>query len=551
MSMTKHRSKAVAAVAALALALTACGGGAAQDPKAPVDTAALKDKMVGAMTDFKAGTTFKATEPVTFSLLYRDHPNYPYNADWDFFTQVKKNQNVSFDPVNVPLSDWNQRRALLIGAGDAPQIIPSTYIADAEQYTASGAILPVSKYLEYMPNFSEKIEKYGLKDDLDATRQGDGEFYVLPGLLETAKPTYTIAIRDDLFKKAGITKDPETWEEFAQQLKTVDAANPDLDYVYSERWSNNGPIEATLQLASGSFGTEAGWGYGDGVTWDGSKYVYTGAMDEYKALIQYFGGLIKDGLLDPESVTQDDKDAVAKFTSGRTAVIGSNDQEILNYRKTLADGGHTDAVVRQIVVPAGPAGSRMDAGTGGRFESGVVLSSKAADSPNFVALLQFVDWMYFSDEGNEFSKWGVEGETYTKSGDKRTLNAEIDINGLNPGAPKKLNADYGYHNGVFMLSHGTTTDLLNSMLRPEVVEFRAAMNKKETADNGPGIALTEDQREQATLARTALQDAVMQNTSQFLLGQRSFDTWDAYKTELENAGMSRYVELVNSAANKR
>lgn len=545
----KPTAKALAAVAAVALALTACTG-SPQGPGAPVDTASLQDKMVGAMPDFKAGDTFKATEPVTFSLLYRDHPNYPYKADWDILTKIKENQNVSFDAVNVPLSDWNQRRALLIGAGDAPQIIPSTYIADAEQYTASGAILPVSKYLDYMPNFSEKIQKYGLQDELDATRQGDGEFYVLPGLLETAKPIYTIAIRDDLFKKAGITEDPQTWEELTQQLKKVDEANPDLDYVYSERWSNNGPMEATLQLASGSFGTEAGWGYGDGVTWNGSEYVYTGAMDEYKALIEYFSGLIGDGLLDPESVTQDDQAAVAKFTSGRTAVIGSNDQEILNYRRTLTEGGHTDAVVRQIVVPAGPAGSRMDAGTGGRFESGVVLSSKVADSPNFIALLQFVDWLYFSDEGLEFSKWGVEGETYTKAADgKRTLAADVDINGLNPGAPKMLNAEYGYHNGVFMLAHGTTTDLLNSMLRDEVVEFRKAMNEKETADNGPGIVFTEDQREQATLSRTALQDVVMQNTSQFLLGQRSFDTWDAYKAELEAAGMSRYVELVNSAKN--
>ena len=132
-----------------------------------------------------------------------------------------------------------------------------------------------------------------------------------------------------------------------------------------------------------------------------------------------------------------------------------------------------------------------------------------------------------------------------------TLNPDIDINGLNPGAPKLLNAEYGYHNGVFMLAHGTTTDLLNSMLRPEVVEFRAAMNKKETAEIGPAIALSEDEREQATLARTSLQDVVMQNTAQFLLGQRSFDTWDAYKTELENAGMSRYVELVNTAAQER
>ena len=32
-------------------------------------------------------------------------------------------------------------------------------------------------------------------------------------------------------------------------------------------------------------------------------------------------------------------------------------------------------------------------------------------------MLQFVDWLYYSDEGLEFAKWGVEGTTYTKDGD--------------------------------------------------------------------------------------------------------------------------------------
>ncbi|UFU07859.1 ABC transporter substrate-binding protein [Ruania halotolerans] len=548
-----RRTRTGAAIAALlagGLTLTACstddvGGGGGDAP----DSSDLSDHMVGAMEDYDVGTTFVATEPVTFSMLYRDHPNYAFSEDWSILQDLEENHNVSFDMVNVPLSDWNDRRNLLLAAGDAPDIVPSTYVADADQFVASGTLLPISEYLEYMPNFTAKVDEWGLTEDLDRTRQEDGSFYVLPGLLENPKPTYTIAIRADLWEEAGLTEDPQTWEEFADQLETVADAHPEIDYPYSDRWSMNGPIEATLQAAAGNFGTEAGWGYGDGVTWNGSEFEYTGAQDGYRDLVGYFADLVDRGLMDPESISQDDDAAKAKLVSGQSAAIGSNDQEILGYRTALEEAGEDGAELRQIVVPAGPAGDRMDASTGGRFESGIVFSSSAAESENFVAMLQYIDWLYYSDEGLEFAKWGVEGETYTVADDgTRTLAESIDINGLNPGAPEALNTDYGYHNGVWMLAHGSTQDLLDSMLRPEVVEFRAAMNEKEVADPGPAILMDELEREQASLQQSSLQDIVMQNTSAFILGQRPMEEWDEYVAELEGAGMNDYVELVNGAA---
>jgi len=142
----------------------------------------------------------------------------------------------------------------------------------------------------------------------------------------------------------------------------------------------------------------------------------------------------------------------------------------------------------------------------------------------------------------------VDGETFTTGSDgARELMPDIDINGLNPGAPKMLNTDFGYHNGVFMPAHGSTQDLLDSMLRDEVAEFRAKMNEKEPFDVGPGFLLNELDLEQVALQQTALKDAVYQATAAFILGQRSFDDWDAYVADLEAAGMSNYLEKFNSS----
>jgi len=155
-------------------------------------------------------------------------------------------------------------------------------------------------------------------------------------------------------------------------------------------------MEATLSAAAPNFGVRAGWGFGDGTVWTGSAYEFTGSMDGYRQMLELFASLVDEGLMDPESITQDDDAAIQKFTNSKSACIGSNDQEILTYRTNLADAGNADAVVRQIIVPAGPAGSFVD---NTRFESGIALSAKAAEQDNFVALLQFIDWLYYSDEG--------------------------------------------------------------------------------------------------------------------------------------------------------
>lgn len=550
MAITRLRLAGIAATAAFAVALTACSSGPtdASDETGGVTIDAAQS--VGAMEDFDTGTTFKATEPVEFSLMYRDHPGYPVKDDWSVFQHLADDHNVSFTRTDIPMSDFEQKKSLLIGSGEASDIISVSYSGSETKFVTGGAILPVSDYFDYMPNFTEKVEEWGLEEELDNRRQADGKVYLLPGLRETPNVEYSVVIREDLWEKAGITEDPKTWEEFAEQLAKVQAADPALAYAMSDRWTDSTPLGALLSMMSPNYGTAAGWGYAN--TWydaESEKYVFTGTTDEYRELLSDVAGLVADGLLDPE-ITQNDDQAVQKFISGQSAAISGNTQTLTEYRTKLADAGRGDVPIRLISIPAGPAGSNLPSG---RFTSGLMISSDAAEKPNFKALLQFVDWLYYSDEGIEFAQWGVEGETFSKDANgTRTLNADIGWGAVNSGAPKKLNADYGYSNGVFLPANGSSKELLLSLMTEEIAAWtEEQLETKEQLPVAPAPLLDEIELEQTSLLQTQLTDAVHAATAAFILGQRSIDTdWDAYVSEMEALGASQLVDTVNTALDR-
>lgn len=534
----RHRRWA-AGVAVSVLTLAGCGSSDGSGEGAEIDP---ETQGLGAMEAFEAGDTFTASEPVSLSVLYRDHPNYPLQDDWLILDHLEQQHGVTLDIVNVPLSDFEERRGVLIGSGESPDYIPVMWPGDEIPYISGGALLPISEYLDYLPHFTEKLEQWDLEEQFDTLRQDDGMAYILPGLREEAFHQWSIAIRDDIWQEMGF-EDPATWDEFADQLREIQQEYPDVT-PYSDRWQ----LDATLNLVGPNFDTAGGWGYGDGLYFDHDteEFVYTGATDEYRELLEYFHGLVDEGLMDSESLTQDDDTAMQKFASGQSFAVASNEEELQVYRQSFDELGEDDAEVRMIPVPAGPAGDYV--ASGGRFDVGLVISADAAQKEDFLAMLQFLDWLYYSDEGLEFGIWGIEGETYHKGDDgDRELADDVGLKDFNSGASSHLSVDYGFYNGVFTHNFGSDTELFYSLMSDEIVELQEQMSGKEELPLQPNIPFDEMELEQVSLWQSSLTDYVDQATAQFILGQRTFDDWDEYVRDLESRSMNEYLEVANEA----
>jgi len=534
------RRQIVAAAGFVGIAtLAGCGGGDGGG-----DGKDLSRKQNGAMNKYRAGEQFKGTKPLSFAVLHNNNPNYPAKSSWLLWKRLTELTGVTLKPIAVPLSDYEKKRSLLIGAGDAPPLIPKTYPGAETAFVSSGAILAVSEYVHLMPNFRAKVKKWALEPEIDSLRQSDGKYYLLPGLHEKAKAGYSLSLRTDVLDRLGLTL-PTTWDEVYDVFKAIKEEYPGR-YPFSDRWSTNTPYPAAALFSylGQAHGVRAGWTYLN-QTWDAQqeKYVFTGATDAYRQVVEYLRKLVEEKLIDPESFTQTDDDAVKKLLAEKSFAISANPQELVqNYRYNL-ERQVRGAKIEMVTVPIGPAGPVVLGGA--RLENGMMISSKALDSDSFVAMMQFVDWLWYSDEGQRFAKWGVKDVTYTESGGRYRPVDGISLMGSAPDAPKDLQRDFGFSNGVF--AYGGSWALVSSSFGPDERKFQDAMAQRKQLPVDPPHPLRSEEQEQATLWDTPLKDHVTQNTLRFVLGKRPLSEWDAYVAELKAKNMDQYIGLHNKA----
>lgn len=499
-----------------------------------------------AQLDYTYGedVTFHSDEPVTYSMMYSDHENYPYQEDWLLWSEIQKRTNVTFDLTVIARTDYEDKKSVLVNSGDSPYIIPKTY--EEGKYVNGGQVVAISDWVKYMPNYQKCVKEWNMADDLKSKLQADGKYYVLPGLWEIGGGGYSFIIRKDIFEEAGVdvTELEKTWtyEDFYEACKKVKEYTG-CDYVISDMSKG----DCLLNISSISYGVKAGWGISNGLAFDHEKeeYYFADATDNMKEWLAMLNKMVKEGILDPESFSQEDDSAKAKFFTGETYAMTGNYQNLNDYAMQMqAD----DAQLYMTVAPGGPAGLLQMENS--RLENGVMISQNALDDlgeEGFIKMLRFVDWLWYSEEGHLLAQWGVEGETYTKdaNGDI-VLNPDITYSGLNPEASKKLNADYGFAGGVF--AYGGSAWIKNSrMTTAEEKDFDARIREyREMRPIDPPFMANEEETEELTLIQTPLIDGTKTWIQKFITGQADIDSqWDAYISEIKNLGADNYVTKVN------
>ena len=522
--------------------------------------------------------TFHSDDPVTYSISFSDASWYAKQDTWEtegVFKQITDRTNVKLDITSYDSGDYGQKVNLAINSGSAANIIPKIYSED--QYVAGGGIVAVSDYTQYMPNFTAFVEKYDMEADLDTIRQADGKFYRLPGLHQAPLQDYTLEVREDIFEAAGynireIEKD-WTWETLHDVLvgvkKYMVSAGlcSEKDYIWSDLWcgeSGKGQGGNLLKLMGASYGVLSGWaieGSNGGIKYDyDKKEFYSSSISpDFKKFIAVANSFVKDGILDPETFTQSDDVANNKFYNGKTVIKSTNRSSMANdntsLKKILGEGNY------KLYVTAYPAGTNKNLAETSRLECGVMISQKALDDlgeAEFIKMMRFVDWLFYSSEAYTLTKWGPEGETWHY----------VDVNGMKvkqllPGykcgglgiggadTDTDIRLKWGYACGNYFYGHSTAESTDN--FTPDVQDLYARYGKYKTVAKVDLKAKpTEDEREQLNLWAVPLIDNINAWTLKFVTGQKDVNKdWDEYLASCKNLNVDKIVAKTNEIYKKQ
>lgn len=536
--------------------MAACGGnnGAsaakesskADDSASTADTSAAEGKLD---YTFGADITFHSDEPVTYSMMYSDHENYPYQANWRLWSAIAEKTNVTFDLNIIARTDYEDKKSVLVNSGNASYIIPKTY--EEGKYVAGGQVVAISDWVQYMPNYMKCVEDWNMQEDLKQKYQSDGKYYVLPGMWETGGGGYAYIIRKDIFEAAGVDvaelEKNWTYDGFYEACKKVKDFTGS-SYVISETAKG----DCLLNLTAVPYGVNGGWGMANGLAFDHetNTFYFSDITENAKDWLTMLNKMVKDGILDPESFSQEDDAAKAKFFTGQTAVICGNYQNLNDYSAQMQDA---DAELYMALVPGGNKGLLQMENS--RLENGIMISQNALDDlgeEGFIKMLRFVDWLWYSEEGHILSQWGVEGETYTLDAeDNFVLDPGITYNGLNPDAAKKLNADFGFAGGVF--AYGGSARLYASRMTTEgEKDFNSRIHEyREARLLNPPFMANADESEELSIVQTPIVDSTKVWIQKFVTGQSDISTqWDAFVSEINSLGVENYVNTVNEIFEK-
>ena len=589
--MTKQFKRSVTAVLAAAMMLSAsgCNTGSTGTGETGTEAGGTTKKAEGTAAETVAETvapeetegyayglneTFHSDEPVTYTMYFSDASWYPMVDTWKtegVFEKIKEKTNVTLDITSYDSGDYTNKIALDINGGSTAYIIPKVY--DDSQFVDSGAVVPVSDYAKYMPNYSDFINKYNLQKDINTIVKNDGKYYRLPGLHEAPYQDYTLIIRDDIFKAAGYNvaelENDWTWDEFYDVLVGVKAYMVDegmckeSDYIWSDLWcggeSGQGNGGYLCKLMGASYGVPSGWAVDNALQYDEAKdeWYFASSTDDYKAFVTCLNKFVEGGILDPETFTQDDAAGNNKFYNGQSVVQGVNKSQYTTWLSGLDTG--IGAGNYETYITVYPKGSNNYIAENARLECGVMISSKALKElgeDEFIKMMRFVDWLWYSEEAYTLTKWGVEGETWQYAKDEAS---GTEIKQLLPGyicgglgisgaeTDTDIRLQWGYACGNFFYGHASA--LRDDNLTPVFQDYSKRVGEyRDVRPLNPSVVMDSETQELFNIRKTSIVDTVNTYTLNFITGQKDVEAdWDKYLADLQAANVDDYVKMYNDA----
>ena len=312
--MRSHRHLTLTALTlATGLALTACGSGGGTSVEDSSEKYGFNAEGLP-IVDETLSLTFGGTKSAL-------SPDY---SEMELVQQWEKDTNIAIDWENLTDQVYAEKKNLMLASDALPDVLFNTGLTDAEVVTngSNGTLLPLEDLIaEHAPTLSGILAER--PDIRAAITASDGHIYTLPSVEELrilSHPNF-LYINRAWLDELGLDM-PKTISEYRDALRAFKEKDPN---------GNGKADEIPLSFRTDSFAANphdlvaALGGQPENndhrIVRDGTVE-FTANTEGYKKAVDELGDWYADGLIDPESFSQDDVAYLSKGKSN-TPILGS------------------------------------------------------------------------------------------------------------------------------------------------------------------------------------------------------------------------------------
>lgn len=490
------------------------------------------------------------TEPTALNVAIGEDPRITDYDDNDFTRYLEEKTGIDIQFTYLPATDQSAKVKLMFASDDLPDLFMSGYIDKFTlyDYGDQGLVLPMNQYIEeYGVNFNKMVEQAANKFTLPLCTAPDGNIYFLPMIIEEYHGIYSD--RSWIYKpwldKLNL-EIPKTTDEFVEVLKQFRDSDP----------NGNGENDE-IPLTSHEQGKYLVNFFMNSFIWsDNSNYLIVDEegnvspayfKPEFREGLEWMHMLVEEKLLDPAAFTQDD--AVLK------ALLNADEPVVGCVASPWLDGGWMDTASqrRQDLVFMGP----LEGPKGVRYSTphipapsiGMYITYKCANPEVAFRLGDFMLDPYVS----MLNRYGVEGRDWEYvDGDEEALNGGKavwrDINEIwqltETNAYWRRKGPHFHPLGTFETISAKDPKMAYNKL---LVETAGQLEGLHPDKYVPSVlALNADEMSVYVDLRTSIDTYLWENISKFIIGDRSFEEYDAFLAEFDKMNIDDFIGVIDS-----
>jgi len=483
-------------------------------------------------------------QPVTLKMVSPKPALSPNFGEMEIFKRLEQSTNVKIEWENIPDTDYAEKKNLLIASATLPDAFYAAGFSDYEllTYGQDGTIIPLETLIDqYAPNLKALLER---RPDIKAAITApDGHIYGLPSFEENnlGSNPFFHAINTTWLETLGLEM-PKTLDEYTNALVAFKTQDPNGNGKADEIPLSFMHMQWCMDIAGlfGAFGLPDNLEHR--IVRDG-KVIFTATQPEYKEALQYFHeNWYKQGLIDPESFTQDAPQYLAK---GKTdpETLGSfvwwEIEEVVG-----PDRADDYALVAPLVGPNGD--QTIGRGNGGGPGRGSFVITKANKNPEIT--MRWIDEQFEPYMAAQIH-WGPLDVVYEKDANGKLVNLPLP-EGVSAGEFRQQVAPGSGAPGVISIEDlGKVVDL----------EPRAQQRAKDLEEyylpymedeNYPSIFFEPEELDEINKIEPELLKYVNTQRGKFIVDGGVNENWDQYVSTLEKMGLNKLMEIYQTALDR-